>query len=208
MNEHDNNNLAPRQAEPYDLEDWAIPTGAPEEFGFPAKPNAAQTRAWTNQQLWLEAFTKIGSVGAACAEVGISVSTAERWSSVDLYGFKKRKADAAQLFLGKVEAEINRRAIEGVDHPVIYKGEITTTYKEFSDNLLMFRAKRLDPSYRDNYVGPNKDQQIAVTRIIINLAPGVVPPDQPQVIEMPSPSVEGEYREISEGKRKLGEDTP
>jgi len=35
--------------------------------------------------------------------------------------------------MGKVEAEINRRAIEGVDHPVIYKGEITTSYKEYSD---------------------------------------------------------------------------
>ena len=73
--------------------------------------------------------------------------------------------------LGVVEAEVHRRAIEGVDHPVIYKGEITDTYKEFSDNLLMFRAKRLDPSYRDNYVGQDKGQQVAVTKIIINLAP-------------------------------------
>ena len=61
-----------------------------------------------------------------------------------MYGFKKRKAAAAQLFLGKVEAEINRRAIDGVDHPVIHQGVVTGTYKQYSDNLLMFRAKRLD----------------------------------------------------------------
>ena len=54
----------------------------------------------------------------------------------------------------------------------------------------------LDPSYRDNYVDQNKGQQVAVTKIIINLAPGVVPPDQPQVIEMPSPNVEGEPRDF------------
>ena len=64
----------------------------------------------------MDAFTRTGSIGAACAEIGISVSTAEHWDSVDYYGFKKRKAAAAQMFL---EAEINRRAIEGIDHPVI-----------------------------------------------------------------------------------------
>ena len=95
-------------------------------------------------------------------------------------------------YVEKLEAEVDRRAIEGIDHPVIYKGSITDTYKEYSDNLLMFRLKKLRPEYRENYSIPN-DQHIAVTKIIINLAPGVVPPDQPQVIELPCSNVEGEY---------------
>ena len=70
---------------------------------------------------------------------------------MDSYGFKKRKAWAAQMALGKLEAEIKRRGVESIDHPVIYKGEITNTYKDYSDNLLMFRTKRLDPEYRDSY---------------------------------------------------------
>ena len=41
--------------------------------------------------------------------------------------------------------------MEGVDHPVIFKGEITDTYKTYSDNLLLFRMNKLDPSYRENY---------------------------------------------------------
>ena len=172
--------------------------GAGEEFGFPAKPTTAQVRCWTNQGLFLDALAHTGSIGAACAESGVGVPNAEFWNAKDTYGFKTRKAWALRTFMGKVEAEINRRAIEGVDHPVIYKGEISTTYKEYSDNLLMFRAKRLDPSYRDNYEVPNKGQQVAVTKIIINLAPGVLPPDQPQVIELPCSILEGEYREISE----------
>ena len=121
----------------------------------------------------------------------------------DVYGFKKRMAIIEQEYVEKLEAEVDRRAIEGIDHPVIYKGSITDTYKEYSDNLLMFRLKKLRPEYRENYLDPNKQQSgtVAATKIVINLAPGVVPPDQPQIIELPVSNVEGEYREISEGDK-------
>jgi len=69
-------------------------------------------------------------------------------------------------------AEIDRRAVEGVDKPVIYKGEITGTYMEYSDNLLKFRRKQRDPSYRDNYTTEtttnktdNKIAKITVRRV-------------------------------------------
>lgn len=49
------------------------------------------------------------------------------------------------------EGEIYRRAFLGFDHPVIYGGKITTTYKEFSDILAMFYLKGLKPErYREN----------------------------------------------------------
>ena len=103
------------------------------------------------------------------------------------------------MALGTLEKEINRRAIEGVDHPVIHQGVITATYKQYSDNLLMFRAKRLDPEYRDNYSEPNKGQTAPVTQIITNLAPGVEMPrdaeGQTRYREVP-PAEEGEYRVI------------
>ena len=101
------------------------------------------------------------------------------------------------MALGKLDAEINRRAVEGVDHPIIYKGEITATYKQYSDNLLMFRAKRLDPEYRENPVRAPEGATPPVTQIVINLAPGV---------EWPAEVVEAEeYRglppspELAEG---------
>ena len=31
-------------------EEWIIPTGAREEFGFPDTPNAAQVKSWMRQQ--------------------------------------------------------------------------------------------------------------------------------------------------------------
>lgn len=64
-----------------------------------------------------------------------------------------------QEYVEKLEAEVDRRAIEGIDHPVIYKGSITDSYKEYSDNLLMFRLKKLRPEYRENYAAPEKGQQ-------------------------------------------------
>ena len=126
----------------------------------------------------------------ACSVTGIPVPTAEHWDTVDYYGFKRRKAWAAQIALGKLEAEIHSRVIEGVDHPVIHQGVITDTYKQYSDNLLMFRTKRLDPEYRGNYSDKRESGATPVTQIIINLAPGV---------EMSSQIIEGESREIPEG---------
>jgi recombinational DNA repair ATPase RecF len=54
----------------------------------------------------------------------------------------------------RAEDEVYRRAFEGFDHPVSYEGEITTTYKAYSDNLAMFFLKGLRPDrYRDNQAG-------------------------------------------------------
>jgi hypothetical protein len=141
------------------------------------------------QQLWLEAFAECGSIGEACAATGIPVPTAEHWDSADSYGFKKRKAWAAQMALGKLDAEINRRAVEGIDHPIIYKGEITGSYKEYSDNLLMFRAKRLDPQYRDAYA-PDSKPNVHITKIVVHVPAGLESPvvEATEFREMPLPA--------------------
>ena len=58
---------------------------------------------------------------------------------------------ARQMAGDKAEDEVVRRGIEGFDHPIIYEGKITGTYKAYSDNLAMFFLKGLRPErYRDN----------------------------------------------------------
>jgi len=53
-----------------------------------------------------------------------------------------------------MEDEVVRRGIDGFDHPVIYEGKITGSYKAYSDNLAMFFLKGLRPEkYRDNQSG-------------------------------------------------------
>ncbi len=111
------------------------------------------------QQAFLDTFASNGIIGVSATENGIPVGTVDTWVQLDTNGFKEKKRLAELQFLGTVEAEINRRAIEGNDKPLIFQGKFTKddkgqilTYKEYSDNLLMFRAKKLDPSYRDNHV--------------------------------------------------------
>jgi len=175
MNE-DNSDLAPRHPEAAGLGLPEEPT--PQDFGFPEKPNAAQVDCWRRQETFLAAYRRHGIMGLACEESGVPVHTAESWDFHDRHGFKKRRALADRSALGVVEAEINRRAIEGVDHPVIHQGVITDTYKTYSDNLLMFRAKKLDPSYRDNHDDRTRENIPAKTVINIIVPPGAEPKGQ------------------------------
>ena len=60
-------------------------------------------------------------------------------------------AAAEQVYVEKLEAEADRRGMEGIEKPIYYKGERVDAVREYSDNLLMFRTKKLRPEYRDNH---------------------------------------------------------
>lgn len=114
------------------------------------QPNQYQIKRWTLQQAYLAQYAETGRVYETASIVGCSARVVEFWHRADSFGFQNRYGLAKQQFLEKLEAEIDRRAFEGVDHPVIHLGVITDTYKVYSDNLAMFRVKKLDPSYREN----------------------------------------------------------
>lgn len=63
--------------------------------------------------------------------------------------FAQAVDDARAEYQSRLELEADRRAVEGVEKPVFYQGEVCGHVREYSDNLLMFRLKRLDPGYRD-----------------------------------------------------------
>ncbi len=168
MNDHESG-IEPLREQGDETTELDIPTGWPEDFGFPANPTMQQTQCWHSQERVLGAIQRTGTVHSAAIAAGLSVSALERWMGGDLYGFKKRREMALQVYDDMLDAEIDRRAVEGVDKPVIYKGEITGTYKEYSDNLLMFRRKQRDPSYRDNYtteITTNKTD-VRITKITV-----------------------------------------
>ncbi len=54
--------------------------------------------------------------------------------------------EARDAALGRVEAEIVRRAVEGVQRPIFQKGELVGHEPVYSDHLLLRLAQRLDPS--------------------------------------------------------------
>jgi hypothetical protein len=106
----------------------------------------------SKKRRFLAAFASCGQIRAASKIARIS------WASH--YGWLKDEDSAAYIeafnhareIAGDIaEGEIYRRAFLGFDHPVIYEGKITTTYKNYSDSLAMFWLKGLKPErYREN----------------------------------------------------------
>lgn len=66
--------------------------------------------------------------------------------------FAAQWEEAMETAKAGIEHEIYRRAQEGVEEPIYagrYKEKIVGTRKNYSDALLMFRAKALLPAYRE-----------------------------------------------------------
>ncbi len=59
--------------------------------------------------------------------------------------------ESLELFADRLEAEMARRAIDGTDKPVFYKGEVVGEIREYSDTLAIALAKATRPEkFRDN----------------------------------------------------------
>lgn len=93
---------------------------------------------------WLEAD---GDVQAASRVTGTHFNTYYYWLKTD-QAFQAQAEQALQKLKLVLEAEAWRRA-GGYKRDIVYKGEVTGQYNEYSDNLLMFTLKKLDQSYRD-----------------------------------------------------------
>lgn len=101
------------------------------------------------KKIFLESYAKDGNHAKASRDCGISLRQTYHWLELDP-NFAKAYYDAREHYLAKLEAEADRRAVEGVDRPVFYRGEICGHVTEFSDSLLMFRLKALAPQkYRE-----------------------------------------------------------
>lgn len=99
------------------------------------------------QARWLAlyAFT-INPVDAA-RFAGVAPSTAVTWAGQDPVFAQVR--DEARLDVGRsIEAEIHRRAIEGVEEPVYQGGKLVGTVRKYSDQLLIRMAQAHLPAYR------------------------------------------------------------
>ena len=200
MNGH-NRNIEPLREQGDEAAELAIVTGTPESFGFPANPTVPESKRWAMQESFLAKFSKTHLLCASADAAGISPQAVEQWrhevdghsGTLNTFNFPKRFNMASLRYQETLDAEIDRRGVEGIDKPIYYKGEKVDTIKEYSDNLLMFRRKKLDPSYRDNYTPTVNPQDIKVTSITFNFPPGIEPPAAPE------PVTEAEVRELPEG---------
>lgn len=116
----------------------------------------ARDERW-NRAHFLDTFEWCGMVTMACKLTGICRTTVyeERQRNEE---FATAWADVEERTTERMEREAYRRAVEGVDSPVLYKGEFVKTEdgsqlveREYSDTLLTFLLKARKPNvYRDN----------------------------------------------------------
>jgi hypothetical protein len=123
------------------------------------------------QLAFLSAYEGCGIVSRAARAAGISKSTHYEWLSSDeayAAAFKEAEKTATDSLLD----EARRRAVQGVEKPVLYKGSRCyemiphpdpkkkgvlvedhtrpIVFREYSDSMLMFLIKQRDPSFREH----------------------------------------------------------
>ena len=103
--------------------------------------------------MFLEALVDTVNVTLACRRAGIARRTAYDWREADA-GFARKWDDAIDEGVDLLEAELHKRAFEGVERPVYYKGEQVGTWRFYSDALAMFLLKAHRPErYRGTATG-------------------------------------------------------
>mgnify|MGYP001112074596 CR=1 FL=1 len=90
-----------------------------------------------------------GNISKTAESLNINKSKHYYWLKTDKV-YAQAFEVAHERSLATIESEIIRRAVEGYEEPVFYQGKQVSAVRKYSDNLLMFLAKRRDPNYRDN----------------------------------------------------------
>jgi hypothetical protein len=106
-------------------------------------------RVKAKKEKFLEVLRATCNVSESAIAARIRRRLAYQWRDKD-EEFRAAWDDAEQEATDALEREAWRRAVEGVDKPVTFKGEITDTYKEYSDRLLEMLLRGHRPhKYKD-----------------------------------------------------------
>ncbi len=120
---------------------------------------------------FLRAFGIMGNVRAACIQANVSRETVYKWLKRDKKFATAYNEYAVPDSVDFLESEAFRRAVQGVEEPVISHGEVVydddgniVTVKKYSDALLMFLLKARAPQkYRE------RPPQVEVTNNTITI---------------------------------------
>lgn len=103
---------------------------------------------------FLEIISRTGNISEAARQTRTARRTHYNWMDSDpeyAKAFNEAMEDAAD----NLELEARRRAVDGVEEPVYYKGEVCGTVTKYSDSLLMFLLKGAKP---DKYADRQKTE--------------------------------------------------
>jgi len=106
-------------------------------------------RTIKKDDVFFEALSQGQPVRVALDASGYKRRTVYGWRSAD-EAFRDRWEDVIHAAIETMEAEADRRGVEGVLKPVFYQGKECGQIREYSDTLLIFRLKALHPEkYRE-----------------------------------------------------------
>lgn len=103
-----------------------------------------ETQTAKAQSDFLEALSEGMTIEDAVKAARVSKSLLYKWRKTDATFAEEWKL-AYEHGADALEAEAQRRAVEGVERPVYYKGVLCGVTREYSDTLLIFLLKARDP---------------------------------------------------------------
>ncbi len=117
--------------------------------GRPGKNYPAVTRI--KKAAFLKSYAGLGIITAAAQAVRVDRRTILNWRKRDRKfsaAFVEADAQASEV----LETEARRRAVDGVEEPIIRDGQVVGTVRRYSDTLLIFLLKGRKPEmYRERF---------------------------------------------------------
>lgn len=115
------------------------------------------------RETFLTTLTAACNVTAACKAAGIGRQTAYQWREDDPL-FAEAWRDALEEAVDGLEKEAWRRAVEGVDRPIVYQGVVTGSYREYSDRMMEILLKAHRP---EKYIERTRSENLHAVAITI-----------------------------------------
>jgi len=126
------------------------------------KSSKTEKNKQARQDAFLAEYRLCATVTHAAEIALISRRTHYVWIEKDsayAAAFEEAKVAASDALI----KEARRRAVQGVEEPVFYKGELVQTIRKYSDTLLIFLLKGALPEvYRERYEISGGDKPIKV----------------------------------------------
>ena len=114
------------------------------------KPPKQPAHVW--RPAFLDQLRQHGNISEAARQAGIDRKTAYN-SKAKAPEFAEAWEEAVAESTDTLEAEARRRAVEGVEEPVYYRGAVVGHITKYSDGLLMFLLKGKRPDeFRDTAI--------------------------------------------------------
>jgi hypothetical protein len=107
-------------------------------------PKPSRSHALRKRPAFLEALAAGATVADAVKLAGVGYRTVYTWREKDP-AFAADWEAAYQQGGAALAAEAHRRAVDGVDEPIVYQGKVVGHAKRYSDTLLIMLLKARDP---------------------------------------------------------------